>query len=136
MKMTGNLFTLPGVDGQEVVPLQALCPAHRWEGCPSVILSLQGTREHLVMPLITTGLFVRGVEVEGVERAEVAVTPMIRAPPEGDERRRMDFLVKSRFPNSVVRRDILMMWLTPLGSGPAASLTTMITMRIPTLCLW
>ena len=88
------------------------------------------------MPLITTGLFVRGVEVDGVERAEVAATPMIRTPLEGDERRRMDFLVKSRFPNLVVRRDILMMWLTPLGSGPAVSLTTMITMRIPTSCLW
>ena len=88
------------------------------------------------MPLITTGLFIRGVEVEGVERAKVAVTPMIRAPPEGDKRRRMDFLVKSRFPNLVVRRDILMMWLMPLGSGPAVSLTTTITMRIPTSCLW
>ena len=136
MKMTGNLFTLPGVDGQEVVLLWALCPAHQWEGHPSVILSLQGMREHLVMPLITTGLLVRGMEVEGVERAEVAATPMIRAPPEGAKRRRMDFLVKSRFPNLVVRRDILMMWLTPLGSGPTVSLTTAITMRIPTSCLW
>ena len=136
MKMTGNLFTLPGVDGQEVVLLGALCPAHRWEGRPSIILSLQGTREHLVMPLIATGLFVRGVEVEGVEKVEVAATPMIRAPPEGDKRRRMDFLVKSRFPNLVVRRDILTMWLMPLGSGPTVSLTTVITMRIPTSCLW
>ena len=136
MKMTGNLFTLPGVDGQEVILLRALCPAHQWEGCPSVILSLQGMREHLVMPLIMTGLLIRGVKVEGVKRAEVAATPMIHAPPEGDERRRMDFLVKSRFPNLVVRRDILMMWLTPLGRGPAVSFTTMITMRIPTSCLW
>ena len=88
------------------------------------------------MPLIMTGLFVRDMEVEGVERPEVAVTPMIRTPLEGDKRRRMDFLVKSRFPNSVVRRDILMMWLMPLGSGPTVSLTTTITMRIPTSCLW
>ena len=79
------------------------------------------------MPLIMTGLLVRGVEVEGVERAKVAATPMTRAPPEGDKRRRMDFLV---------RRDILMMWLMPLGSGPAVSLTTAITMRIPTSYLW
>ena len=93
-------------------------------------------REHLVMPLIMTGLLVRGMEVEGVKRAEVAATPMIRAPPEGDKRRRMDFLVKSRFLNLVVRRDILMMWLTPLGSGLAVSLTTAITMKIPTSCLW
>ena len=136
MKMTGNLFTLPGVDSQELILLWALCPAHQWEGLPSVILSLQGTREHLVMPLITTGLFVRGVEVEGVERAEVAATPIIHSSPEGGKRRRMDFLVKSRFPNLVVRRDILTMLLMPLGSGPTVSLTTLITMRIPTSCLW
>ena len=61
------------------------------------------------MPLIMTGPFVGGVEVEGVERAKVAVTLMIHAPPEGGKRRRMDFLVRSRFPNLVVRRDILMM---------------------------
>ena len=69
-------------------------------------------------------------------RAKVAATLMIHAPPEGGKRRRMDFPVKSRFLNSVVRRDILMMWPMPLGSGPNVSLTTMITMRIPTSCLW
>ena len=88
------------------------------------------------MPPTTTGLFVRGVEVEGVRKAEVAATLMIHAPQEGGKRRRMDFLVKSRFLNLVVRMDILMMWLTPLGSGPGVSLTTVITMRIPTSCLW
>ena len=88
------------------------------------------------MPPIMTGLFARGVEVEGVGKAEVAVTLMIHAPPEGGKRRRMDFLVKSRFLDSVVRRDIPMTWLTPLGSGPTVSLTTVITMRIPTPCLW
>ena len=61
------------------------------------------------MPPIVTGLFIRGVEVEGVRKAGVAVTLMIHAPQEGGERRRMDFLVKSRFLNLVVRRDILMM---------------------------
>ena len=88
------------------------------------------------MPPIATGLFVGGVEVEVVRKAEVAATLMIHTPPEGDKRRRMDFLVKSRFLNSVVRRDIPMMWPMPLGSGPGVSLTTMITMRIPTSCLW
>ena len=136
MKMTGNLFTLQGVGGQEVVLLRALYPAHWWEGHLSVILSLQRTREYLVMPPIVTGLFARGVEVEGVRKAKVAVAPMIHAPLEGGKRRRMDFPVKSRFLNLVVRRDILMMWLTPLGSGPDVSLTTAITMRIPTSCLW
>ena len=88
------------------------------------------------MPPIRTGLFARGVEVEGVGKAEVAATLMIHAPPEGDKRRRMDSLVKSRFLNSVVKRDILMMWPMPLGSGPSVSLTTVITMRIPTSCPW
>ena len=37
--------------------------------------------------------------------------------------------------NSAVRRDILMMWPMPLGSGPGVSLITVITMRIPTSCL-
>ena len=88
------------------------------------------------MPIIMTGPFTGGVEVEGVERAEVAATPMTHTPLEGGERRRMDFLVKSKFLNSVVRRDILMMWPMRLGSGPPVSLTTMITMWIPTLCPW
>ena len=109
MKMTGNLFTLPGVDGQGVISHRDWCQARRGEGRPLVILSLQMMKEHPVMPLIMTGLFVGGMEVEGVKRAEVAVTPMIHAPPEGGKRRRMDFLVRSRFPNLVVRRDILMM---------------------------
>ena len=87
------------------------------------------------MPPAMTGLFARGVEVEGVIKAEVAVTLMRRAPQEGGKRRRMDFLAKSRSWNLVVRRDILMMWPTPLGSGPGVSLTTMTTMRIPTSCL-
>ena len=87
------------------------------------------------MPPIMTGLFVRGVEVGGVGKAGVAATVIIHAPWEGGKRR-MDFLVKSRFLNSVVRRDILMMWLMPLGSGPSVSLITVITMRIHTSCLW
>ena len=80
-----------------------------------------------------TGLFVKGVEVGGVRKAEVAATPMIHAPQEGGKRR-MDFLAKSRSRNLVVRRDILMMWLMPLASGLSVSLITMTTMRIPTSC--
>ena len=90
---------------------------------------------HPVMPPIMTGLFVRGVEVEGVGKAKVAVTLMIRAPREGGERRKMDFLVKSKSRNLVVKRDILMMWPMPLGSGPSVSPITVTTMRIPTSCL-
>ena len=78
-----------------------------------------------------TGPFAGGIAVEGVRRAKVVVTLMIHAPPEGGKRRRMDFLVRPKFWNSVVRRDIPLMWPTPLGSGPTVSLTTVITMRIP-----
>ena len=136
MNMTGNLFTLQGGYGQEVVLCWALCPVHLWEGRLSITHSRRRMREHLVMPPIVTGLFARGVEVEGVGEAEVAVTLMIHAPLEGGKRRRMNFLVKSRFLNLVVRRHIPMKWLMPLGSGPGVSLTTTITMRIPTSCLW
>ena len=52
----------------------------------------------------------------------------------GDIRKRMDFQVKSRFPNLEARRAMLMMWLMPLGSGPAVSPTIVITMRIHTSC--
>ena len=78
--MTGHLFTLPGVDGRGVIPHQAWCQAHQGEGRPSVILSLQMMMEHPVMPLIMTGPFVGGMEVQGVERTKVPVTLMIHAP--------------------------------------------------------
>ena len=87
-----------------------------------------------VMPLTRTGPFAGGVEVEGVKVIKVVVTPMIPAPPEGGERRRMDFLVRSKSLNLVARKDILMMWPTPLGSGPTVSLMTVIIMRTPTSC--
>ena len=133
--MKSNRFTLPGADGLEVIQRRALCPVHQWEGRFSTIHSHQKMREHLVMPPTMTGLFVRGVEVEGVGKAEVAVTLTIHVPQEGGKRRRMEFPVKSRYLNLVVRRDILMMWPMPLGSGPGVSLITVTTMRIPTSCL-
>ena len=76
---------------------------------------------------------------EGAEEAEVAgtvVTLMGPAPLGGDVRKRMDFQVKSRFPNLEARRAMLMMWLAPLGSGPTVSHIIMITMRIHTSCPW
>ena len=88
------------------------------------------------MPLTRTGPFTGGVEVEGVEITGVVVTPMIPTTPEGGKRKRMDFLVRSKSLNLVARKDILMMWLMPLGSGPTVSLTTMIIMRTPTSCPW
>ena len=49
-------------------------------------------------------------------------------------KKRMDFQVKSKSPNLEARRAILMMWPTPLGSGPAVSPTIMIIMRILISC--
>ena len=51
-------------------------------------------------------------------------------------KKRMDFQVRSRSPNSEARRAIHMMWPVPSGSGPTASHTIMITMRIRTSCPW
>ena len=67
---------------------------------------------------------------EEVDAARVVVTLMELAPPKRGIRKRMDFLVKSRYQNLGARRVILMMWLVPLGSGPAVSPTIVIIMRI------
>ena len=77
-----------------------------------------------------------GVGAEEAKVARVVVTLMGLAPLGGDVRKRMDFQVKFRFPNIEARRTMLMMWLVPLGSGPAVSPTIMITMRILTSCPW
>ena len=90
-------------------PTPGLVPGSPRRGMSFNHPPLQMMMEHPVMPLTVTGPFVGGMEVEGVKRAEVAVTLMIPAPLEGGKRRRMDFLVRSRFLNLVVRRDILMM---------------------------
>ena len=87
-----------------------------------------------LIPPSLTGPLTGGVGAEEVKVNEVVVTPMKLAPLEGGERKRMDFLVRSKSLNSEVRRVILMMWPTPLGSGPIVSLTTTIIMRIPTSC--
>ena len=79
---------------------------------------------------------VGGVGVEGAEVARAVVTLMELAPLGEDIRKRMDFQVRSRSPNSEARRAILMTWPAPSGSGPAASRTIMITMRICTSCPW
>ena len=66
--------------------------------------------------------------------ARAVVTLMGPAPLGRDVRKRMDFQVKSRSLNLEARRAMLMMWPAPLGSGPNASPTIMITMRILTSC--
>ena len=86
------------------------------------------------IPLSQTSPFARGAEVEEVEVTRVVVTLIIPAHTEGGERKRMDFLVRSKSLNLVARKDILMMWPTPLGSGPTVSPTIVIIMRTPTSC--
>ena len=82
------------------------------------------------------GLPEGGVGAEEAEVARVVVTLMGPTPLGGDVRKRMDFQVRFRSPNSEARRATLMMWWVPLGSGPTASPTIMITMRILTSCPW
>ena len=77
-----------------------------------------------------------GVGVEGAEVAGVVVTPMELTPLGEDVKKSMDFQVRSRSPNLEARRAILMMWPVPSDSGPTASPTIMITMRIHTSCPW
>ena len=77
-----------------------------------------------------------GVGAGEAKVAGVVVTLMGPAPLGGDIRKRMDFQVKSRSPNSEARRAMLMMWPAPLGSEPTVSPTIMITTRILTSCPW
>ena len=77
-----------------------------------------------------------GMGAEEAKVAGVVVTLMGPAPLGGDVRKRMDFQVKSRSPNSEARRAMLIMWLVPLGSGPIVSPTIVITTRILISCPW
>ena len=77
-----------------------------------------------------------GMGVEGAKVAGAVVTPTELTPLGEDIRKKMDFQVRSRSPNLEARRAILMMWPVPSGSGPAASRTIVITMRIHTSCPW
>ena len=128
--------TLFDTDWQGVVLLWVLLLTHLLEG------HSQATTNPLMMmgyPWIRPspiGPPEGGVGAEGAEVARVVVTLMGPAPLGGDIRKRMDFQVKSRSPNSEARRATLMMWLVPLGSGPTASPTIMITTRILTSCPW
>ena len=128
--------TLFNMDWQGVVLLWVLLLTHLWEGHSQAIIN----------PLMTTGypwicpslmdLPEGGMGAEEVEVAGVVVTLMGPAPLGGGIRKRMDFQVKSRSPNLEARRAMLMMWPVPLGSGPTASPTIVITMRILTSCPW
>ena len=128
--------TLLDMDWQGVVLLQVLLLTHLWEGHslatanPLMMMGYQRIHPSLIGPPE------EGVGAEEAKVAGVVVTLMGPTPLGEDVRKRMDFQVKSRSPNSEARRAMLMMWLAPLGSGPAVSPTIMITMRILTSCPW
>ena len=128
--------TLFDTDWQGVVLLWVVLLPHLWEGHSQAITNpLMTTGYPQICPsLIGPPEGGMGAEKAGVAR--VVVTLMGPAPLGGDVRKRMDFQVKSRSPNSEARRAMLMMWLVPLGSGPTASPTIVITMRILTSCPW
>ena len=124
------------MDWQGVVLLWVVLLTHLWEGHfqpitnPLMMMGYPCIRPSQMGPP-EGGM---GAEEAGVAR--VVVTLMGLAPLGGDRRRRMDFQVKSRSPNLEARRVMLMMWPAPLGSGPTASSTIVITMRNLTSCPW
>ena len=99
--------TLFNMDWQGVVLLRVLLLIHLWEGHSQVITN----------PLIMMGYpQIRpsqmdppegGVGAEEAEVARVVVTPMGPPPLGEDVRKKMDFQVKSRSPNSEARRAML-----------------------------
>ena len=128
--------TLFDMDWQGVVLLRVLLLTHLWEGHSQAIANPLMTMGYPQIRPSPMGPPEGGVGAEEAEIAGAVVTLMGLAPLGGDGRKRMDFQVKSRSPNLEARRAMLMMWPVPLGSGPAASPTIMITMRILTSCLW
>ena len=128
--------TLFDMDWQGVVLLRVLLLTHLWEGHslatanPPMMTGYPRIRPSLIGP--PEG----GMGTEEAKVAGVVVTLMGPTPLGVDVRKRMDFQVKSRSLNSEARRAMLMMWLAPLGSGPAVSPTIMITTRILISCLW
>ena len=126
--------TLFDMDWQGVVLLRVLLLIHLWEGhseaianplmmmgCPQICPSQMDHPEG-------------GMGAEEAKVARVVVTLMGPAPLGGDGRKRKDFQVKSRSPNSEAKRASLMMWPVPLASGPTVSPTIEITTRILTSC--
>ena len=126
--------TLFDMDWQGIVLLQIVLLTHLWEGNSQAITNpLMMTGYPWLCPS-QMGPPAGGMTAEEAEVARVVVTLMGPTPLGGDVRKRMDFQVKSRSPNSEARRAMLMKWPVPLGSGPTASLAIMITTRILTSC--
>ena len=128
--------TLFNTDWQGVVLLRVLLLTHLWEGHSQATANPLMTMGYPWIHPSPIGPPEGSVGAEGAEVAGVVVTLMGPAPLGEDIRKRMDFQVKSRSPNSKARRAMLMMWPAPLGSGPAASPTIVITMRTLISCPW
>ena len=128
--------TLFNMDWQGVVLLLVLLLTHPWEGHSQAITNPLMMMEYPRICPSLIGPPEGGVGAGGAEVARAVVTLMGPTPLGEDVKKRMDFQVKSRSPNSEARRAMLMMWLAPLGSGPTVSHTIMITMRIHTSCPW
>ena len=128
--------TLLNTDWQGVVLLWVLLLTHLWEGHSLVTANpLMMTGYPLILPSPISPP-AGDMGAEEVKVARVVVTLMEPAPLRGGVKKRMDFQVKSKSPNLGARRVILMMWPTPVGSGPAVSPTIMIIMRILISCPW
>ena len=123
------------MDSQGAVLPQASQQAHLRERPPSVTISPLMMMGYPLIPPSLINPLAGDVGVEGVDAAGVVVT-LMEPPPLEVGIRRMDFLARSKYPNLGARRVILMMWLTPLGSGPTVSPTIVIIMRILISCPW
>ena len=124
------------MDWQGIVLLLVLLLTHLWEGHFQAIANPLMTMGYPRIRPSLMGPPEGGVGAEEAKVAGAVVTLMGPAPLGGDIRKRIDFQVKSRFPNLGARRTMLMMWPVPLGSGPTVSPTIVITMRILTSCPW
>ena len=110
--------TLFNMDWQGIVLLWVLLLTHLWEGhSPATTNPLMMMGYPWICPS-PIGPPEGGVGAEEARVARVVVTLMGPAPLGEDVRKRMDFQVKSRSPNSEARRAMLMMWPAPLGSEP------------------
>ena len=94
---------------QGVVLLRVVLPTHLWEGHSQTSANPLMMMEYPQIRPSQIGPPEGGVGAEEAEVAGAVVTLMGPAPLGGDIRKRMDFQVKSRFPNLEARRAMLMM---------------------------
>ena len=118
--------TLFDMDWQGVVLLQVLLLIHLWEDHSQAIANPLMMTEYQQIHPSPMGPPEGDVGAEEAKVAGAVVTLMGLAPLGEDIRKRMDFRVKSRFPNLEARRAMLMTWPAPLDSGPAVSRTIVI----------